>query len=319
MKQKNKSIFLIFLILAVAIFFSLLLKNCTKNVESHFETNFSSGKITKKFGYSSGKNRFSLASDYIALLYIQGVIQKANRDYNQKWLLETIETLSEDKKNRGILLFVDSPGGTVYESDEAYLALLDYKKQTGRPIYAYFASLAASGGYYIASAADYIFANRNTLTGSIGVIAGQSVDATELMEKIGIKMRTFTAGRNKNMGGLDQPLTAEQADIMQSIADDAYEQFTQIVSDSRNLPIERVREIADGRIYTARQAKENQLIDEIASFEEAKNAIEDDLEETLDFIDYKYEYKETLADIFGFVRSFSEPPRAEIRLEYLAQ
>ena len=246
--------------------------------------------------------------------------------------MRKIKNAKNDPNNRGILLNINSPGGTVYESDEAYLALMD-------------SSLAASGGYYIACAADYIYANRNTLTGSIGVIAGESVDATGLFEKIGIKMTTITAGRNKNMGNYNSVLTEEQRAIMQSIADEAYEQFTEIVSDSRGLSISQVKELADGRIYTAKQAKNNGLIDFVLPFEGAKDDIrdyflgnwEDDGEiaennenseksdnseeksdsksdknkgEDVKFIEYKYHYEENWMSLLYGAASFIENPEA---------
>lgn len=96
--------------------------------------------------------------------------------------MSTIKNLQEDTNNRGIVLVINSPGGGVYQADEVFLALEKYKKKTERPVYAYFTSLAASGGYYVGCAADYIMANRNSLTGSIGVIAGQFTDLTGLME-----------------------------------------------------------------------------------------------------------------------------------------
>ena len=214
-----------------------------------------------------------MAGKTVAKLVIDGVIEEKNETYNQKWILEQIEDISEDKANAGLLLFIDSPGGGVYESDEVFEAVLKYKRETKRPVYAYFASLAASGGYYIGCSADKIFANRNTLTGSIGVIAGRFVDLTELMKKHGIKSETVHAGRNKVMGSFTEPVTEEQKKIMQSIADECYCQFTQIVSESRKLDIEKVRELADGRIYTANQAKNNGLVDDVMNFEEAKNLI----------------------------------------------
>jgi len=205
----------------------------------------------------------------IARIKIEGVIQKENETYNQKWLLETIEKLTEDKQNAALIIYIDSPGGSVYEADEVYLALLNYKEKTKRPLYAYFSSLAASGGYYIACAADKIIANRNTLTGSIGVIAGRFVDLTEPLKKYGIKAETIHAGKNKTMGSVTEPVTEEQRAIMQSIADECYVQFTEIVAESRKLEIEKVRQLADGRIYTASQAKKLGLVDEIASYDEA--------------------------------------------------
>ncbi|MCR4733522.1 MAG: signal peptide peptidase SppA [Treponema sp.] len=205
----------------------------------------------------------------IARIKIEGVIQKENETYNQKWLLETIEKLTEDKQNAALIIYIDSPGGSVYEADEVYLALLNYKEKTKRPLYAYFSSLAASGGYYIACAADKIIANRNTITGSIGVIAGRFVDLTEPLKKYGIKAETIHAGKNKTMGSVTEPVTEEQRAIMQSIADECYVQFTEIVAESRKLEIEKVRQLADGRIYTASQAKKLGLVDEIASYDEA--------------------------------------------------
>ena len=206
-------------------------------------------------------------SSYVAKLVVSGVIEDENKTYNQQWILDTISELKEDEDNKGIALFINSPGGGVYQADEVYLALLDYSA-SGKPVYAYMGPLAASGGYYISCGAKYIMANRNTLTGSIGVLAGQFVDATGLLEKAGIKSETIHAGKNKNMGNFNEPVTDEQRRIMQAVADECYEQFVQIVSKARGMPVSSVKTLADGRIYTAKQAKENSLIDAIGSFDE---------------------------------------------------
>lgn len=213
----------------------------------------------------------------IAKIKIEGVIEKENETYNQKWLLDTIKKLTESKTNSGIILYISSPGGSVYESDEVYCAIKKYREKTNRPVYAYFASLAASGGYYIGCSADKIIANRNSITGSIGVISGRFVDLSEPMKKYGIKSETIHAGRNKTMGSITEPVTEEQRAIMQSLADECYEQFTSIVAESRKLDIEKVKELADGRIYSAKQAKENGLVDEIATFDEAVEIMEEAL------------------------------------------
>ena len=205
--------------------------------------------------------------DSIAILEINGTIEEANASYNQAWLLETLENLKNDKKNKALILEIDSPGGAVYQADELYLALKDYAKE--KPLYAYFKSMAASGGYYIACAAEKIYANRNTLTGSIGVISGMSLDITEMLDKLGVKMTTVHSGKNKNMLNLNEPFTEEQRAIMQSVSDECYEQFTGIVAEARNLDIALVKKLADGRIYTAKQALEAELIDGISLFEEA--------------------------------------------------
>lgn len=267
-KQKNKGMIILIIILVVAFLFG-----------------FAKGFFSEE---SVIKNKSSGSSKYIAELYIEGTIQEENESYNQAWLLDTINELQNDKNNCGTILFINSPGGSVYESDEVYLALKKYAE--GKTLWAYFGQTAASGGYYIACSAEKIIANRNTLTGSIGVIAGQSFDLTEFMSKHGIKMNTITAGKNKNMLNIDQPLTPEQRAIMQSVADECYNQFTQIVADGRKLPLETVKNLADGRIYTAQQALQNKLIDEILTYEEAKTQMNEyfpDLK-NLTFSEFRY-------------------------------
>lgn len=216
--------------------------------------------------YNTNSSQKLSSKGNIAALYIEGTIQQANVDYDQNWLLSTISTIKNDKKNVGIAIFINSPGGAVYQTDDVYLALEDYKT-TGRPIYVYQGPMAASGGYYISCAGNKIYANRNTLTGSIGVIAGQSMDLTGLLNKLGIKSETIYAGKNKNMGNYNAPFTPEQKAIMQSIADECYEQFVKIVAKSRNMTYEEAAKLSDGRIYTAQQALDNGLIDAIGSWD----------------------------------------------------
>ena len=222
-------------------------------------------------------------SNYIAALYINGVIEESNMTYNQKWLISTINELRYDKSNKGIAIFIN--------------ALQEYKT-TGKPVYVYQGVLAASGGYYISCAGNKIYANRNTLTGSIGIIMGTSVDLTELMKKIGIKSETITSGRNKNMFNYNQPVTDEQRSIMRSIADEAYEQFTGIVAMNRNIPIFEVKKLADGRIYTAKQALHLNLVDAIGTWDGMLKDMADEcfdghVYETKDF---QYNRKMTLRD-----------------------
>ena len=254
---------------------------------------------------SNSATKISAKTDYIAVLYIEGTIEEKNKTYDQQWLLDTIYTIQDDYKNNGILLFINSPGGGVYESDEVYLALMDYKDQTGRPIVAYFGSMAASGGYYIGCAADEIYANRNTLTGSIGVIAGQVIDVTDFLSDHGIQVHTFTAGKNKAMLSLGKEITPEHRDIMLSVANECYEQFVEIVADSRTLPLETVKQIADGRIYTAKQALANGLIDSIGSFDDAITFMED---EYFDGTDMYIEHLEvpTKINFYDYFNSYAE-------------
>lgn len=222
---------------------------------------------------------------YIAVMYVEGTIASGQTDalglpvgYQHNWTLDKIDELAADSDNRGLLLFVDSPGGGVYESDELYLKLKEYKEATERPVYAAMGSIAASGGYYISTAADRIFANRNTWTGSIGVTIGTIYDITALLEKYGVKTITISAGDNKTMGSIVEPLTDEQRAIFQALVDEAYEQFTGIVSEERGIGLEEIKAIADGRIYTAKQAYEIGLIDSIGTFDDALNDMMEEYE-----------------------------------------
>ena len=310
--NKKKGI-IVFIIVVVLVIVSAAIQIIENRSDGNFtispEDNFyDDSSIASNTGSSMIKKGNSKNhKDYIAELVISGTIQTDGKTYNQKWLLNTIQKLSNDKHNMGIILYIDSPGGTVYEADEAYLALVNYVNK-GKPVYAYFGSLAASGGYYIACASSYIMANRNTLTGSIGVISGNFIDLTGLFEKYGIKYTTITAGRNKNMGNCNEPMSEEQKNIMQSIADECYEQFTRIVASSRNMDKEEVYTLADGRIYTAKQALNNGLIDGIGNFDSLVYQMEvsEFSGEEYKIVKYEYVPKETIySRLMGMTQSLS--------------
>lgn len=216
-----------------------------------------------------------LSDDHISVLYITGTISgedtsslTGSESYNHQWVLNRLNDAIYNSNNKGLILFVDSPGGGVYETDEIYMKLLEYKK-TGRPLYSAMGSVAASGGYYISAPADKILANRNCWTGSIGVIVGTFYDISELMDKYGIKAQNITSGKNKAMGAMTEPMSKEQKAIYQSLVDEAYEQFVGIVAEGRHMKRSQVKKLADGRIYTAKQAVENGLIDQIGTLEDA--------------------------------------------------
>ena len=208
--------------------------------------------------------------NYIGVLYINGTIDEYGTDtYNHQYLLNAINAMMTDSDNKGMILSVNTPGGSVYASDELYLAIKKYQDVTGRPVYSAMQSQATSGGYYISASCDKIIANRNCWTGSIGVTMGTLMDITELLDNLGIKTTTITSGANKSMGSSYETMTEEQREIFQSLVDEAYDQFVGIVAEGRDMSEKEVRKIADGRIYTAKQALNNGLIDGIGTFEEA--------------------------------------------------
>lgn len=217
--------------------------------------------------------------DYVAVVRIEGTIQEQTETgifetaggYQHDTTMEYVDHLISDPYNVGILLYVDSPGGAVYEADEMYRKLMEYKETTGRPIWDYMAHYAASGGYYISAAADKIYANPNTVTGSIGVIMS-GYDLTGLYEKLGIEYFSITSGVNKDSSQLSE----EQMDIYQEQVNEIYNEFVNVVVAGRGMDEETVRALADGRTYTAKQAVENGLIDDIASYETVKDIIADE-------------------------------------------
>lgn len=210
-----------------------------------------------------------------SVLYVEGTIQNATgASYNHTATVEHIKLLAEDEGNTGILLYMNTPGGGVYESDELYRALVDYKEGTGRPIYAYMAATCASGGYYACMAADHITANYNTTTGSIGVYIALT-DTSELYEKIGVKTVLIRSGENKGVGMKGVEITPEQQAVYQSSVDESYERFVSLVAQGRGMDDATARALSDGRIYTANQALANGMVDELGDWNTALDAFKE--------------------------------------------
>jgi protease IV len=175
---------------------------------------------------------------------------------------EELKKAQKDTKVKAIVLRINSPGGTVTASDIIYRELESFRKSSGVPIIASMMDVAASGGYYIALAADTIVAHPTTVTGSIGVIM-ISLNAEGLMQKVGLAANTIKSGERKDMGSPFRALTPEERAIFQSVIDDLQRQFVAKVVERRKLPAATAATLADGRIYTADQALGHKLIDHI--------------------------------------------------------
>ncbi len=271
------------IIAAVILCIALLATSCNKAIDkvadSIGSSDESSTTVTTNYGH-----------DYIGVINIEGTISEDGSDtYNHEYILNSIDAMEKDSENKGIILYLDTPGGTVFASDEVYLKLKEYQEKTERPVYASMQSMAASGGYYISACADKIYANRNTWTGSIGVTLGTIYDVSELLDALGVKTNTITSGKNKAMGSSVEEMTDEQREIYQSLVDEAYEQFVGIVAEGRDMTVKEVKKIADGRVYTAKQAKENGLVDEIGTFDEAVS----DMKSTYNLSGCELEYFES--------------------------
>lgn len=254
--------------------------------------------------------------DYIAVVEVVGTIQEqtetdvltAAAGYQHTTTMEYIDELMRDTDNKGILLYVDSPGGTVYESEELYLKLLEYKETTSRPVWVYMAHYAASGGYMISMAGDYIYANPNTTTGSIGVIMS-GFDMTGLYQKLGLEYFSITSGEYKD----SSQMTEEQIAIYQSQVNECYERFVDIVEDGRKMTEEQVKTLADGRTYTAKQALSHSLIDEISLYDDMRDAMSEELD-VYEFYQPEYE-ADFFTSLFANVKDLVPKSEAQILKE----
>lgn len=198
----------------------------------------------------------------IARIEITGAIASATR----KRVIEALKTV-EEKRFPALLLRVDSPGGTVGDSQEIYYALRRLREQV--KIVASFGNISASGGVYIGMGAEHIVANPGTITGSIGVILrGNNLE--RLLDKVGVSFKVIKSGPYKDILAFDRELTEPEQDILQELIDTSYQQFVQTVADARNLEVEKVKGFADGRIFTGEQALELGVVDRLGTEEEAR-------------------------------------------------
>ena len=195
----------------------------------------------------------------IGIVNITGLIQ------DSQLIIKQIKEFREDKRIRGIVLRIDSPGGAVGPSQEIYDEVI--KTRNGnKTVYASMGTLAASGGYYIASATNRIFANPGTLTGSIGVVMAFS-NVTGLMDKIGLQPDIINAGKYKDLGSPVRAMTGKEKDLLQNVVADVHQQFIEAVAKGRNLSIVEISKVADGRILTGRQAYSLNLVDQLGGLE----------------------------------------------------
>ncbi len=242
MPKKNRPITLVLLILGIA---SLVFGTAMAIVLSlsHFTPSLTFG-------------------DKIAVIPIQGVIK------NSDTITEQLIGFRNDRQIKAIILKINSPGGGVGPSQEIYTEAI--RTTHTKKVIAYLGSLAASGGYYVASAADKIIANPGTLTGSIGVLM-EFISVEELLNKIGVEMRVIKSGEFKDIGSPHRKMTEREKKMLTNLIADIRNQFVNAVSKGRNMPREKILDIADGRIFSGRQAKVLGLVDSLGNFQDSVN------------------------------------------------
>jgi protease-4 len=211
----------------------------------------------------------------IAIIDINGLILNAHSsglfgggENPMSLFRERLDAAAEDKHVKAVVLRVNSPGGAVTASDIMYQEVLQFRRDTGKPVVACMMDVAASGAYYIAMGCDKVYAHPTTVTGSIGVIMSL-YNASGLFAKIGVSSDPIKSGPNKDLGNPGRPMTDEERAILQGMVNSFYDQFVQVVVHGRGLPEEQVRALADGRVYTGLDAKKAGLIDEVGYLEDA--------------------------------------------------
>lgn len=209
------------------------------------------------FGYSLLDR--TVSPPLIGVISIEGIILESE---------STIKKLRELENNpqvKGIIVHINSPGGAVAPSQEIFSELIRIKPV--KKIYASLSSVAASGGYYVAVGTERIFANPGSLTGSIGVIM-QSFNVQKLMNRLGINVEIIKSGENKDIGSAFRSMKTTERKLLESVLEDTHKQFVMAVQKNRPITADRMQFLADGRIFSGRQALQHGLIDELASFRE---------------------------------------------------
>ena len=228
---------------------------------------------------------------YVARITVSGIIMENHtRDQN-------IRAIADDEHAKALIVHINSPGGGSTASEQLYHAIRAVAEE--KPVVITMGSLAASGGYITALAGDHIFARETTITGSIGVIMQYS-HFGELMDKIGIGSEQIKSGKLKGSPDGLHPIPEEARAVFQAMIDDSYDWFIGLVADRRQMELEKVRRLSDGRVYTGRQALTNGLVDSLGGQVEAIGwlASEHDISDKLPVIDVDKSRKELLLEEF---------------------
>jgi len=202
------------------------------------------------------------SDDRIALIRVEGVILDSQATIGE------LKRFSENPSVKASVIRIDSPGGGVVPSQEIYDAVKRIRNKNNKAVIASMGSVAASGGYYIAAATDRIVANPGTLTGSIGVIM-ETANVEGLLQKIGVEGVIIKSGKYKDVGSPLRKMSADERGLLQAVMDDVHKQFIEAVAEGRSLELRAAQALADGRIFTGRQAKEVKLVDELGDLEDA--------------------------------------------------
>ncbi|MDD5544872.1 MAG: signal peptide peptidase SppA [Acidobacteriia bacterium] len=208
---------------------------------------------------------FSFGEDKVAVVDLTGEI------FDSTSFVEQLDKYGKDSSIKAIVLHIDSPGGSAAASQEIYSAINRVRTKNKKIVVASIASVGASGAYYAACAADKVYANPSALTGSIGVIL-QYYSYGDLLKWMKMKDVVVKSGQFKDTGDPARDLTDAEKEYLQKLIDDTYQQFVEAVAKGRKLSVDAVKTVADGRVFTGREAKANKLVDEVGDLQDAIDA-----------------------------------------------
>lgn len=265
---------------------------------------------------TGGSSNFSFSGNQIAVLDLEGTLVDSRNFVDQ------LKNYGNRPSVRSVVIRINSPGGGVAASQEMYEAVRKFRADSNKKVFVSMASVAASGGYYVACAADRIFANPGTVTGSIGVIT-EWINYGDLLQWAKLKSVVLKTGSYKDAGSSTRPLTDKERAYLQSLIDSMYNQFVSAVANSRNMEEEDVRKLADGRVFSGQEAQQNGLVDELGTYEDtiAAAALSAGIEGTPDILRPARKRISFFDLLMGDAESFLslKPDRSEshIRFEYL--
>ncbi|AHY47454.1 signal peptide peptidase SppA, 36K type [Rubrobacter radiotolerans] len=259
-------------------------------------------------------------TDRVAVIPVDGTILSDNSSPEDtlptttpRGLQAALDQAESDASVGAVVLRVNSPGGGVTPSAEMHRSLLEFREDSEKPVVVSMADTAASGGYYISTAADAIVAEETTLTGSLGVYLGL-LEISEAADDLGVEQNYIRSGEFKTMGDPFRELTPEEEEIFQSIVDEDYQEFVNVISEGRDLPEDRVREIADGRVYSGLQALDLDLVDELGGLDRAVEVAAGQADLADDPTVVRYVQEPGLGSLL-FARFLPDPPQAAQVLE----
>lgn len=308
MENKNKKRWLA-AGLALIVFLISAFSDGSKDIKEKQEANFYDQARQRLMGAEDEVLYGTNKAQRIMVVNVDGLI--ANDDSND-YIVEKLDEALDDDTIKGVILHVNSPGGSVYAS-EKIAKKIEEVKEKNIPVYSVMQELAASGGYYISAPCDKIYASNETFTGSIGVIM-QSYSLEGLFEKYGIKEQNIKTGKMKDAGSTGRDMDKEEKEYFQGLVDSAFSRFIKVVADGRDMSEDEVRKLADGRVYDGSQAVKNGLVDEIGDLDDAVADITEKGELFDPMVVEKNELANSFSKYFPEFSTNTENPKSDLAI-----